>query len=204
MLGMVIGVWAVITLMAIGEGASHDAQEAIRGLGANNVIIRSIKPPSMKTQMQGDWESFFKRWMAVYGLKDTDAERIGETVPGVKRVLPILSKRVNVLREQRNVDCQLIGTKHFYPAMTQSKCGSKRGPGAPRAPWGRPARDSTRGSRVALAMWRPWPQQSWRPEHACARSCGACGTSRLAAPLTADGKRGPAASAPPPFQTQIF
>ena len=121
MLGMVIGVWAVITLMAIGEGASHDAQEAIRGLGANNVIIRSIKPPSMKTQMQGDWESFFKRWMAVYGLKDNDAERIRETVPGVKRVLPILSKRVNVLHEQRNVDCQLIGTKHFYPALTQSK-----------------------------------------------------------------------------------
>ena len=27
MLGMVIGVWAVITLVAIGEGASYDAQE---------------------------------------------------------------------------------------------------------------------------------------------------------------------------------
>ena len=30
MLGMIIGVWAVITLGAIGEGASHDAQEAIK------------------------------------------------------------------------------------------------------------------------------------------------------------------------------
>jgi putative ABC transport system permease protein len=42
MLGIVIGVWAVITLVAIGEGASHDAQEAIKALGANNVIIRSV------------------------------------------------------------------------------------------------------------------------------------------------------------------
>ena len=52
MLGMVIGVWAVITLVAIGEGASHDAQEEIKSLGARNVIIRSIKPPSMREQMQ--------------------------------------------------------------------------------------------------------------------------------------------------------
>lgn len=42
MLGMVIGVWAVITLVAIGEGASHDAQEAIKRLGAHNILIRSI------------------------------------------------------------------------------------------------------------------------------------------------------------------
>ena len=53
MLGMIIGVWAVITLVAIGEGASHDAQEAIKALGAKNVIIRSIRPPSMNAQMQG-------------------------------------------------------------------------------------------------------------------------------------------------------
>ena len=91
MLGMIIGVWAVITLVAIGEGASHDAQEAIKALGAKNVIIRSIRPPSMNAQMQGDWESFFRRWMAFYGLKNTDATRIKKTVPGVKRVLPILN-----------------------------------------------------------------------------------------------------------------
>ena len=58
MLGMIIGVWAVITLVAIGERASQDAQEAIKALGAKNVIIRSIKPPSMRSQMHGDWESF--------------------------------------------------------------------------------------------------------------------------------------------------
>ena len=51
MLGIVIGVWAVITLVAIGEGASHDAQEAIKALGANNVIIRSVKPLSDKLQL---------------------------------------------------------------------------------------------------------------------------------------------------------
>lgn len=120
MLGMIIGVWAVITLVAIGEGASQDAQEAIKALGAKNVIIRSIKPPSMRAQMHGDWESFFRRWMAHYGLRRTDALRIKDTVPGVTRVLPMLTKRMNAVHGSREVDCQLIGTFPYYPEFTQA------------------------------------------------------------------------------------
>jgi putative ABC transport system permease protein len=116
MLGIVIGVWAVITLVAIGEGASHDAQEAIKALGANNVIIRSVKPLSDKLQLQGRMQ-----WETIYGLKNSDAERILKTVPGVKRVLPILSQRKNVVHGKRNVDCQLIGTFPHYPGFTQSR-----------------------------------------------------------------------------------
>lgn len=121
MLGMIIGVWAVIALVAIGEGASHDAQEAIKSLGAKNIIIRSIKPPSMRTQMHGNWESFFRRWMAVYGLKRQDAVQIEKTVPGVKRVLPMLTKRMNAVHGTREVDCQLIGTFPYYPEFTQAE-----------------------------------------------------------------------------------
>ena len=116
MLGIVIGVWAVITLVAIGEGASHDAQEAIKALGANNVIIRSVKPLSDKLQLQGRMQ-----WETIYGLKNSDAGRIQKRVPGVKRVLPILSQRKNVLHGKRNVDCQLIGTYPHYPGFTQSR-----------------------------------------------------------------------------------
>ncbi len=116
MLGIVIGVWAVITLVAIGEGASHDAQEAIKALGANNVIIRSVKPLSDKLQLQGRMQ-----WETIYGLKNSDAGRILKTVPGVKRVLPILSQRKNVVHDKRNVDCQLIGTYPHYPGFTQSR-----------------------------------------------------------------------------------
>ena len=113
MLGMVIGVWAVITLVAIGEGASHDAQEEIKSLGARNVIIRSIKPPSMREQMQGDWESFFRRWMAIYGLKRTDASRIKDTVPGVTRVLPLMTKRMTAIHGPREIGCQLLSLIHI-------------------------------------------------------------------------------------------
>ena len=116
MLGMIIGVWAVILLVAIGEGASREAQEAIKALGAQNVIIRSIKPISDKVQLQGEMQ-----WEAIYGLKNSDAVRIEKTIPGVKRVLPILKHRKNVTHEQRDKDCQLIGTFPHYPEFTQSR-----------------------------------------------------------------------------------
>jgi putative ABC transport system permease protein len=117
MLGMIIGVWAVITLVAIGEGASHDAQEAIKRLGAQNVLIRSVKPLSDKVQIVGEDHE----WEAVYGLTNSDATRIRDTVPGVQRVLPILTQRKNVMHGQRNADCQLIGTFPYYPEFTQAR-----------------------------------------------------------------------------------
>src|SRR3954449_4232207 len=44
-LGIVIGTAAVIALMAFGEGSMHDALEAIKRMGATNIIVRSQKPP---------------------------------------------------------------------------------------------------------------------------------------------------------------
>src|SRR3990170_956333 len=44
-LGIVFGVCSVIAMLAIGEGASFEAQEQIKNLGSQNIIVRSIKPP---------------------------------------------------------------------------------------------------------------------------------------------------------------
>ncbi len=44
MLGIVFGVFSVIAMLAIGEGASQQAQEQVLELGATNIIVRSVKP----------------------------------------------------------------------------------------------------------------------------------------------------------------
>ena len=75
------------------------------------VIIRSVKPP-VRPEKEG---------VKTHGLTNSDAVRILKTVPGVKRVLPILSQPKNVKHGRREVDCQLIGTYPYYPDFTQSK-----------------------------------------------------------------------------------
>ena len=49
MLGIIFGVCSVIAMLAIGEGASHEALQKIKQLGSANVIIRSVKPPQGST-----------------------------------------------------------------------------------------------------------------------------------------------------------
>ncbi len=44
-LGIVFGVCSVIAMLAIGEGASSEAQDQIKNLGSQNIIVRSTKPP---------------------------------------------------------------------------------------------------------------------------------------------------------------
>ena len=44
-LGIVFGVSSVVAMLAIGEGASQEAQEQIRRLGSRNLLLASIKPP---------------------------------------------------------------------------------------------------------------------------------------------------------------
>ena len=62
MLGIVFGVCSVIAMLAIGEGASREAQAAIARLGSTNLIIETVKPPEKKTDT-GDVQTVVK-----YGL----------------------------------------------------------------------------------------------------------------------------------------
>ena len=64
MMGIIFGVCSVIAMLAIGEGASYEAQEAIRKLGSRNIIIRSVQPP--KGQSAADSK---RTYTATYGLK---------------------------------------------------------------------------------------------------------------------------------------
>jgi putative ABC transport system permease protein len=52
-LGIFIGVSSVIWLLALGEGISRAAQEQISSLGALNIIVRTVKPPTDQVQESG-------------------------------------------------------------------------------------------------------------------------------------------------------
>jgi len=82
-MGVLFGTSSVIAMLAIGEGASSEAQETIKRLGSQNVILRSVKPaedPSTSNQSNR---------VISYGLTIQDFERVRDTFPGVKRVIPV-------------------------------------------------------------------------------------------------------------------
>ena len=108
-LGIVFGVAAVISMLAIAEGSSREAQERIRALGATNIIVRSVKP-SDEAQATGGRPARILN----YGLKYDDYERIMETVPTIRKVLPIREIRKQIRRYQYNLDGRVVGTTQDY------------------------------------------------------------------------------------------
>jgi putative ABC transport system permease protein len=108
-LGIVFGVAAVISMLAIAEGSSRDAQERIKALGATNIIVRSVKP-SDEAQATGGRPSRILN----YGLKYADYERIMETVPTITKVLPIREIRKQIRRYQYFLDGRVVGTTQDY------------------------------------------------------------------------------------------
>jgi len=107
-LGIIFGVSSVIAMLAIGEGASRQAQEQIARLGSLNIIIKTIKPP----EDQGSTTQ--EQTMVEYGLTYTDAERFRNSIPDVQVVVP--SRRVSQQARYRNrkVATEILGTVPWY------------------------------------------------------------------------------------------
>ena len=105
-LGVAIGVSSVIWLLAIGEGIGRAVQKQIEGLGADNVIVRSIKPPAETNAG--------RRGIFPYGITREDLARLKETLPTIKRAIPIREVRREFRYEDRLIDGRMVGCTPDY------------------------------------------------------------------------------------------
>ncbi len=121
-LGIVFGVCSVIAMLAIGEGASFEAQEQIKNLGSQNIILRSVKPPEEQKVSDKNSQSYVLQ----YGLTYADIRRIRATLPGVTVVVPARVMREYVWNISRRVDCDIMGTVPWYPQMRNQRLAKGR------------------------------------------------------------------------------
>src|ERR1041385_7408004 len=121
-LGIVFGVCSVIAMLAIGEGASFEAQEQIKNLGSQNIIIRSVKPPEEQKVSDKGAQSYVLQ----YGLTYADIKRVKSTIPGVTVVVPGRIMREYVWNISRRMDCEIMGTVPWYPQMRNHKIARGR------------------------------------------------------------------------------
>ena len=103
-LGIVLGVASVIAMLAIGAGASEEAQAQIRALGSTTIRLYSKKPPE-----EGGGAANRSR-MVIYGVKYDDLRRIDETVPGVEVIVPVREVSSTVWWGEKNADTYALGT----------------------------------------------------------------------------------------------
>ena len=102
-LGIILGVAAVIVMVAIGEGAKREALEQLQQLGAKNILVRSTKPPE-STEASGRTQRTL-----TYGLKREDFERL-RTLPDLAHVVPLRDTEQKVTRGDTRANANAIGT----------------------------------------------------------------------------------------------
>src|SRR5262245_43627901 len=107
-LGLLFGVASVISMLAVGEGASHEALEQLKALGPTNLMVRSQRPPEPVDQ-----RTVSKKALA-YGLRYSDADRIRATFPSAEQIVPVREAPKTLRAGPRLANSIVIGTTPEY------------------------------------------------------------------------------------------
>ena len=120
MLGIVFGVFSVIAMLAIGRGASQQAQDQVLRLGATNIIVRSVKPPQESAGGSGNSR------VLEYGLKHKDLTLLQRTIPTAEAVIPVREIKKEVRNSYRTLNARLVGCTPTYQELNQLKTANGR------------------------------------------------------------------------------
>ncbi len=105
MLGIIIGVAAVITMIAVGQGATNRVQEQMKGLGSNIMLV-----------IPGGVTSGGVRLGAATGqaLTEEDALAIAKDIPEVQLVAPSMRTTAQIVAGNANWNTSVLGTTNDY------------------------------------------------------------------------------------------
>ena len=113
-LGIVIGVAAVIIMVTIGSGATLQVGQQIASMGSNLLMVTPGKRlgPGQST--------------GNIPFKQSDAEAIAKEVNSIKAVAPVSSQSVKAIFSNQNWSTQVTGTDNSYITVTNRSIKSGR------------------------------------------------------------------------------
>lgn len=109
-LGIIFGVAAVISMLAIGKGAQQEILDQIKMVGVNNILIS----PIVQDKSSGEGEGNLQLNKFSRGLTLLDVEAIRNSVPSVKRISPEISFNSNIVLNGMRYNAKLVGVANDY------------------------------------------------------------------------------------------
>ncbi|TAJ11548.1 FtsX-like permease family protein [Marinilabiliaceae bacterium JC017] len=115
-MGIMFGVAAVISMLAIGKGAQQEVLDQIKLVGVNNIIISpaqkvsnsSVGDDGTGSPNRGDNQRFSR------GLTLLDAQSIKEVIPGVTKVSPVVLMHYQAIQDGKSCPVGLEGVAPEY------------------------------------------------------------------------------------------
>jgi len=108
-LGIIFGVWSVIAMLAINQGASYESQRLLREMGSDNILIRSVKPIAEESKATAAG-----RGVLHYGLTKKDVVALRDNLPGVKQCVQIHRRPKTAFVGAKKLDVTVIATEPTF------------------------------------------------------------------------------------------
>lgn len=112
-LGIIFGVAAVISMLAIGNGAEQEILEQIKMVGVNNIIITPIEATGNENSTENQEEKAGAKKFSK-GLTMLDLKAIEEVVPTVNMLSPVISYNYSAIIDGKSKPVVLEGVNTNY------------------------------------------------------------------------------------------
>ncbi len=113
-LGIIFGVAAVITMLAIGNGAEKEILAQLELVGVNNIVITPISDKEENNNQDEEEGGTLEPKRFSKGLDMLDVNSIKKNIPSVKRVSPEIILETYVIKKGRQNSIKLIGVSEDY------------------------------------------------------------------------------------------
>jgi putative ABC transport system permease protein len=119
-LGIIFGVSSVIAMLSIGEGANYEAQEEIKKLGSENLILKSRKPS------EDEGSGYERTEVTTFGLLWEDFHRLRDTLPTLRDLVPMRIIPADGRFGPNASDVQVVGTTPEYLEVANGRVSRGR------------------------------------------------------------------------------
>jgi putative ABC transport system permease protein len=118
MLGVVLGVAAVVGMLAVSEGARVESIERIQRQGVDNIILHSERPQVNETAGEQIYS---------YGITCEDIAHFKGVFDNIKKVVPVVGLRQTIYAKGKPTDVVLMGVSPAFLKISRSENSDPRG-----------------------------------------------------------------------------
>jgi len=113
-LGIIFGVAAVITMLAIGKGAEQEILSQLELVGVNNIVVTPIPDEGDDDESDQEQDGAMETVRFSKGLDMLDVKSIQDNIPTVKQLSPEIILETYMIKKGRQSPVKLIGVTNSF------------------------------------------------------------------------------------------
>lgn len=113
-LGIIFGVAAVISMLAIGAGTENEIIQQIKQIGSNNIVVKSVIEQKAPLEEDPNSKANLGKGKFSPGLSLADVENIEQSIPEVNFISPEIESEMLFYGEGLTATGKLIGITNRY------------------------------------------------------------------------------------------